>query len=170
MESQTPPSCFEPRSAPQSTLEQLDTLQKRSLAGLNRPCRRCGDSKILVVGELPDGRDQLRLCDCGARRTLPIDEAMPIPGVDIQGLDDPAMSALPVSIAVAITLYVEHRIRPDDMLCAALAGDLDRATEHAETHKAGGALVLIWYWIGRHCPRQAHGSIANVASWIGGAR
>lgn len=101
---------------------------------------------------------------------LDLDRDIPIAGVDIKGLTDPRLELMPPSVKGALSNYVEHRVAPDDMLCAALAGELRKAEVLANTHKAGAALPLIWYWVSRYCPMNACGSIANVSCWLGGAK
>ena len=102
-----------------------------------------------------------------------IDEAIPISGVDVKGFDDPVLEKLPTAFAGALTLYVEHRIKPGGFLHSMLAGDLVLAsayeTDAAGIGKPGESLMpIVAYWIWRYAPRESFGSFAVVESWCAG--
>lgn len=213
MSCQTPGQSFgfTPYEAPQDTLEQLEQFQSAKLRAraASRPpgvplrrevlpakpsCSHCNDKQMVELGELPDGRPRLVLCQrchppysiesisaeviendliANDRATTEddIDEACPIAGIDMDpdGLADAAWERLPEPTRVGLTRYIEHRMAPGGYLRAFLEGD--RATARVlATPGSMLARIDLAYWIFSYAPRESFGSVDAVTAWLGGAK
>lgn len=61
--------------------------------------------------------------------------------------------------------YINHGLQPSGFLEAVLTNDLAEALYMADDDNAARLKEILFY-LNRHCPRAAKGSIAQIKAWV----